>query len=107
MTKPSKTVSQYYKDIVELLNKPKMEMPMKNQNLKTGDLVHIPSEVYRFRSASLQLDFFSDINKTHEPMIGLFKRHLDNGQCVVAFNDGEWSLPLRYVYQINKEDKCA
>ena len=107
MTKPSKTVSQYYKDIMELLNEKKMEIPMNNQNLKTGDLVHIPSEVYRFRSSSMQLDFFSAIDKTHEPMIGLFKRHLDNGQCVVAFSDGEWSLQLRYVYQIKEEDRCA
>ena len=80
---------------------------MNNQNLKTGDLVHVPSEVYRFRSPCMQLDFFSAINKTNEPMLGLFKRHLDNGQCVVAFNDGEWSLPLRYVYQVKEEDRCA
>ena len=80
---------------------------MNKQNLKTGDLVHIPSEVYRFRSPNMQLDFFSAIDKTDEPMIGLFKRHIGNGQCVVAFNDGEWSLPIRFVYQIKEEDKCA
>ena len=107
MTKPSMTVSQYYKDIMELLNENKTEIPMNKQNLKIGDLVHIPSEVYRFRSPNMQLDFFSAIDKTHEPMIGLFKRHIGNGQCVVAFNDGEWSLPIRFVYQIKVEDWCA
>tara|TARA_Y100000114_G_scaffold130412_1_gene128200 strand:+ start:1942 stop:2109 length:168 start_codon:yes stop_codon:yes gene_type:complete len=55
----------------------------------------------------MQLDFFSAIDKTDEPMIGLFKRHIGNDQCVVAFNDGEWSLATRFVYQIKEEDKCA
>jgi len=76
------------------------------KKLKTGDLVHVPSEVYRFKKAELQLDFFSAIKKTREPMIGLFMEHLANGQCLVTFNDGEWVIPSRFVYKI-KENHCA
>lgn len=79
---------------------------MQNNNLKTGDLVHIPSEVYRFKKASLQLDFFSAIKKTEVPMVGLFRNYLDNGQCIVTFNDGDWTLPTRFVYRMQGE-KCA
>jgi len=79
---------------------------MQMKKLKTGDLVHVPSEVYRFKKAELQLDFFSAIKKTREPMIGLFREHLDNGQCLITFNDGEWVIPARFVYKI-KENQCA
>ena len=71
-----------------------------------GDLVHIPSEVYRFKKAEMQLDFFSAIKKTKVPMVGLFKEHLPNHQCLVTFNDGDWTLPTRFVYHM-KEKSCA
>lgn len=78
---------------------------MMNHNLKTGDLVHIPSEVYRFKKADMQLDFFSAIKKTEQPMVGLFREYLDNGQCLVSFSDGDWTIPIRFVYEIKgKQD---
>ena len=73
-----------------------------SNSLKTGDLVHIPSEVYRFKKADMQLDFFSSIKKTSQPMVGLFRRYLDNGQCLVTFNDGEWVIPTKSVYQVKE-----
>ena len=76
---------------------------MMNHNLKTGDLVHIPSEVYRFKKADMQLDFFSSIKKTEEPMVGLFREYLDNGQCLIALSDGDWTIPIRFVYEIKGE----
>ena len=78
-----------------------------NKNLKMGDLVHVPSEVYRFKKAELQLDFFSAIKKTKVPMIGLFREYLDNGQCLVTFNDGDWVIPIRFTYLVKKENQCA
>jgi hypothetical protein len=80
---------------------------MQIKNLKMGDLVHIPSEVYRFKKAALQLDFFSAIKKTEVPMVGLFREYLDNGQCLVTFNDGDWTLPTRHVYQMKGEERCS
>ena len=77
------------------------------QNLKTGDLVHVPSDVYRFKKENLQLDFFSSIKVTDGPMLGLFRKYLDNNQCLITFSDGEWILPTRYVYEIQQEKDCA
>lgn len=77
---------------------------MNTKDLKMGDLVHIPSEVYRFKKAEMQLDFFSAIKKTEVPMVGLFREHLDNGQCLVTFNDGDWTLPIRFVYHMKENN---
>ena len=75
-------------------------------NFKTGDLVHIPAEVYRFKKPDLQLDFFSSIGKTKQPMVGLFKDYLDNKQCLVSFHDGEWIIPTRNVYQLKEKQNA-
>jgi hypothetical protein len=91
---------------LDFFNKMNKGNKMNKKKLKTGDLVHIPSEVYRFKKAEMQLDFFSAIKKTSEPMLGLFKKHLDNGQCLITFNDGEWVLPTRFVYEIKGERLC-
>tara|TARA_A100001515_G_scaffold145043_1_gene151520 strand:+ start:3694 stop:3858 length:165 start_codon:yes stop_codon:yes gene_type:complete len=53
----------------------------------------------------MQLDFFSAIKKTEQPMVGLFREYLDNGQCLVSFSDGDWTIPIRFVYEIKgKQD---
>jgi hypothetical protein len=70
------------------------------KSLKLGDLVHIPSNVYRFKKEDMQLDFFSTIKATDGPMLGLFRKHLCGGQCLITFNDGDWIIPLRYVYEL-------
>jgi hypothetical protein len=80
---------------------------MSHRRLKTGDLVHVPSDVYRFKKEDLQLDFFSSIKVTDVPMLGLFRKYLSEKQCLITFADGEWILPIRYVYEIQKESYCA
>tara|TARA_R100001440_G_scaffold43128_1_gene62921 strand:- start:266 stop:502 length:237 start_codon:yes stop_codon:yes gene_type:complete len=74
-----------------------------SNDFKTGDLVHIPAEVYRFKKPDLQLDFFSTIGKTKQPMVGLFREYVDNKQCLVSLHDGEWIIPLRNIYQIKEK----
>jgi len=79
---------------------------MRNQHFNVGDLVHVPSSSYRFKKEAMQLDFFSDIDITKKPMIGLFVKWVSPNQCIVSFPDGNWFISLNSVYEY-KEKQSA
>lgn len=97
---------KYYEALMNIQKDWRDKMMEVTSPLKTGDLVHVPAEVYRFKKPDLQLDFFSSVRKTEEPMIGLFCKQLDHDQYLVSFHDGEWIVPARNTYKI-KESKSA
>ena len=53
MTKHLKTAKLSYKDILDFFNK--MNKENEQEEIKDGYLVHVPSQVYRFKKAELTI----------------------------------------------------
>ena len=80
--------------------------------LNTGDLVHVPAGAYRIQFVKDEDDGQMSIpwncNLPMEPLVGIFKKQLNDRECVVVFHDGEWVVDIRSVYEKNKgEDHAA
>lgn len=69
---------------------------------KTGDLVHIPSGSYRIlyvnedENGQIPIPFSFSI--TQEPKVGVFKKYFGSDECIILFNDGEFCIDTRCVY---------
>ena len=69
------------------------------KKLKTGDLVHIPAGAYRMKiQDSGQMSIPWDCNLCMKPLIGVFKKSVNDRECIVLFHDGEWVIDSNCVY---------
>jgi hypothetical protein len=72
-------------------------------NHSKGDLVHIPSQVYLFKTCSFKNStlFNEDwkvTRKTKEPQLGIFIKYTNEKSGLVVLNDGEWVIDARHIY---------
>jgi hypothetical protein len=68
-----------------------------------GDLVHVPSEVYLFRSANeKKVSLFSEdwkvTRRTKTPQLGIFREFSGEKAAVIVLPDGEWVVDARHIY---------
>tara|TARA_Y100001938_G_C7809429_1_gene291145 strand:+ start:292 stop:579 length:288 start_codon:yes stop_codon:yes gene_type:complete len=77
--------------------------------LRTGDLVHVPAGAYRIKFMEDEEDGQMHIpwncNLSMKPLLGIFKEHINERECVVLFHDGEWVVDSQSVYVKNKGDR--
>ncbi len=78
---------------------------MKNK-IDVGDLVHVPAGAYRIRfrkdEDDGQMTIPWDCNLSMQPLIGVFKEHVNERESIVVFFDGEWVIETRSIYLKNK-----
>ena len=74
--------------------------------LKVGDLVHIPAGAYRIKFLKDEDDGQMHIpwncNLSMKPLVGIFKEHINEKECIIMFYDGEWVVDSGSVYLKNK-----
>mgnify|MGYP003648638856 FL=1 len=76
------------------------------KNFKTGDLVHVPAGAYRMKmQENGQMSIPWDCNLCMRPLLGVFKKKVNDHECVVLFHDGEWVIDSRCVYLKNQGEK--
>ena len=77
--------------------------------LRTGDLVHVPAGAYRIKfmedEEDGQMHIPGNCNLSMKPLLGIFKEHINERECVVLFHDGEWVVDSQSVYVKNKGDR--
>ena len=77
------------------------------KKFKTGDLVHVPAGAYRIKllenqDADGQMHIPWNCNLSMKPLLGIFKKHVNERECVVMFHDGEWVVDSGSIYPKNK-----
>ena len=76
------------------------------RKLKAGDLVHVPAGAYRIKlldnqDEDGQMHIPWNCNLSMKPLLGIFKKQVNERECVVMFHDGEWVVDAGCVYLKN------